>query len=358
MVLDLLLVYNDLYDFCRKVISTVTEQHNSRVTIKDVAREAGVSISTVSNALNGVNVLNPDTRERVLEAAARLNYTPNLNGKNLKKRSTNIIGVFLREIKGPYYGDLIDSIYESCNEYSYELNIFLCNDRRRIVSNILGHGIDGAIILNEAVSEEQEDILMRQNIPAVYMDRLRSGINNSSVVFDSYKGGEEVAKYLLELGNRSFMVIRGPKYNYDSIQREKGFTDVLAEAGITIGKDYFIDGAFAMRAAHDSMMEFIRSGHELPDAIFALNDLSALGAVNAFKECDIKVPEDVSIVGCDDIETACLVTPSLTTIRTNFEKQGNVAVEQLIRMIKGEPGRKIVMSGRIIPRQSTIARKL
>ena len=330
---------------------------NKQVTIKDVAREAGVSISTVSNALNGVDVLNPDTRERILEVAARLNYTPNLNGKNLKSGSTNTIGVFLREIKGPYYGDLIDSIFNTCKAYSYELNIFLCDDVKRIVANILGHRIDGAIILNDAIGKEQEGMLRGQNIPAVYMDRINSSENVSCVVFDSYKGGEEAAKYLLELGNKSFMIVRGPCYNYDSIERERGFTDVLRKAGIKIRPECFVEGLFEIKTAHDSIIKFIESGYELPDAIFALNDLSAIGTVNALKEYNVRIPEQVSVVGCDDIEPVRYITPSITTIRTNFEKQGKIAVEELIRMIKGEKGKQIIMNGRIVPRESTALRE-
>ena len=330
---------------------------NKRVTIKDVAKEAGVSISTVSNALNGVNVLNSDTRERILETAARLNYTPNLNGRNLKSASTNTIGVFLREIKGPYYGDLIDSIFYTCKEHSYELNIFLCDDVKQIVANIMGHRIDGAIILNDAVGKEQEGMLRGQTIPAVYMDRIKSDEKVSCVVFDSYKGGEEVAKYLLELGNKSFMVVRGPHFNYDSIERERGFTDVLGRAGIRIRPECFVDGLFEIQTAHDSIIEYIESGYELPDAIFALNDLSAIGTINALKEYHIKIPEQVSVVGCDDIESVSFITPAVTTIRTNFEKQGKIAVEQLVKMIKGERGKQIIMNGRIIPRASTIRRE-
>ena len=322
-----------------------------------MAREAGVSISTVSNAINGVNVLSAETRRRVLEVAARLNYTPDINGRNLKGRATNIIGMFIGEIRGPYYGELLSSIYEACTEKSYEFNIFPSRNISRIVTNILGNRIDGAIIFNDAITEKEEEMLLGKNIPVVYIDRDKSDANISSVIFDSYTGGEEVAKYLLELGNRSFMVVRGPEGVYDSIERERGFTDVLRNAGIEIGEDYFLDGLFETDAAYHAVLDFIEAGHELPDAIFALNDLSAIGVVGALKEYRIAVPDRVSVVGCDDIDASKLITPSLTTIRTNFRRQGSMAVEQLVKMINGEEGRRIVLNGRIIPRESTMRRE-
>ena len=331
---------------------------NRKITIKDVAKEAGVSISTVSNALNNVNVLHPDTKERILEVARRLNYTPNLNGRNLKAQATGVIGLFLGAIRGPYYGELSDSIYSACIEKGYELEIFLSSDSSHIVANILGHRVDGAIILNSAVGKDQEEILRSQGIPTVYIDRILIDDKSASVVFDSRSGGEQAAKFLLELGHKSFMYIEGEEDNYDNNERKKGFLDALKRAGIEVKKDYILKGAFERLRAYNSVTDFLDSGKQLPDAIFAANDLSAIGVTEALRDGEIKVPEQVSVMGCDDIETTRLVSPSITTIRTFFEKQGALAVEQLIRMIGGEPGELVTLKGRIIPRDSTIAKDL
>ncbi len=334
----------------------MSKERNKKITIKDVAKEAGVSISTVSNALNNVNVLNPDTKEKVLEVARRLNYTPNLNGRNLKAQATGVLGLFLGAIRGPYYGELSDSIYRACQEGGYELEIFLSSEPSHIIANILGHRVDGAIILNSAIGEKQAEILKEQGIPTVYIDRILVGEKSSSVVFDSHSGGEQAAKFLLELGHKTFMYMEGAKDNYDNFERKAGFLEVLKNAGITIGDDYILDGDFERITSYNSVTEFLDSDKPLPDAIFAPNDVSAIGVLEALRDGGIKVPEQVSVIGCDDIETARLVSPSLTTIRTYFEKQGIIAVEQLIRMIKGESGRLITINGRIIPRDSTTAK--
>ena len=325
-----------------------------KVTIKDVAKEAGVSISTVSNALNGVNVLHPDTRQHILEVAERLHYMPNLNGKNLKAQATNVIGLFITSIKGPYYGTLADSIYWTCKASGYELNIFISDKADNMMANILGKRVDGAIILNEWIKEEQVEILLENDIPVVFIDRELEGKMAASVVFDSYHEGELAGKFLLELGYKTFAYIQGVKNNFDSIERQKGFQHVLKQAGITLGPDYILDGSFEQEKAYNSMKDFLESGKKLPEAIFAANDQSALGTIEALMEEGIDVPEQISVLGCDDIEIARLVKPSISTIRTAFEKQGTLAVEYLIAIIKGEKEGGIeVLHGRIIPREST-----
>ena len=339
-----------------KGVPVLSKERSKKITIKDVAKEAGVSISTVSNALNNVNVLNPDTKERVLEVARRLNYTPNLNGRNLKAQATGVLGLFLGAIRGPYYGELTDSIYRACMAGGYELEIFLSSDPSHIMTNIMGHRVDGAIILNSAIEGDQEEILKDHEIPTVYIDRILVGEKSSSVVFDSRSGGEQAAKFLLELGHKKFMYIEGVSDNYDSNERREGFFGALKRAGITVEDDYILKGEFERVNAYNAVTDFLDSGKPLPDAVFAANDLSAIGVLEALRDGGIKVPEQVSVMGCDDIETTRLVSPSVTTIRTFFEKQGTIAVEQLIRMINGEGGRLVTLNGRIIPRDSTTAK--
>ncbi len=141
-----------------------------KVTIKDVAREAGVSVSTVSNALNGVNVLHPDTKQYILEVVDRLHYIPNLNGKNLKTQETKVVGLFFTSIRGPYYSILADSIYQGCKKYGYELNIFIHDRADNMMANILGRRIDGAIILNDHVGEKEVKLLLENETPVVFID--------------------------------------------------------------------------------------------------------------------------------------------------------------------------------------------
>ena len=170
-----------------------------------------------------------------------------------------------------------------------------------------------------------------------------------------------VAEYLLELGHRTFVYVNGVYDNYDNVQRLEGFRAGLERTGIRLLQDCVINGAFEKETAYRSMKALIREskemGKSLPDAVFAANDVSAIGAVEALTDSGIRVPGQVSVVGCDDIEMARMVRPSLTTVRTSFEKQGMMAVKYLMGMITGEQEGCIdVLQGKIVPRESTCAR--
>lgn len=329
-----------------------------KVTIKDVAREAGVSISTVSNALNGVDVLRPKTKQHILDVAERLNYVPNLNGRNLKSQSTKVIGLFLTSIRGTYYNILADAVYQECKKYGYELNIFVSERADNMMANILGKRIDGAIILNKDIREKETILLQKTQPPIVFLDRELQGERMTSVIFDSYHEGEMVAQYLLSIGHHTFAYINGASDNYDNMKRLQGFQAALIQAGIQFDEVDMIEGEFEKEVAYESMKQFVQSGRPLPEAVFAANDLSAIGAIKALIDNGIEVPEQVSVVGCDDIEIASLVRPSLTTMRTSFEKQGTLAVQHLIALISGEEKGCIdVLQGRIISRESTCVRR-
>lgn len=329
-----------------------------KITIKDVAREAGVSISTVSNALNGVDVLRPETKQHILRVAERLNYVPNLNGRNLKTQYTNVIGLFVTSVRGEYYNILADAIYQRCKKYGYELNIFVSEKAETMMANILGRRIDGAIISNKFIGERETVLLFETQTPVIFMDRELEGEKIASVVFDSYHEGEMVAEYLVGLGHRTFAYMDGPDDNYDNIHRLKGFREGLGSRGIILHEDYIIKGRFEKETAYQSMKQFVDSGRPLPEAVFAANDVSAIGTIEALQNAGIRVPEQVSVVGCDDIEIAHLVKPSVTTVRTSFERQGTLAADHLIALIRGEEkGRIDVLQGRIIPRESTCEKK-
>ena len=325
-----------------------------RVTIKDVAREAGVSISTVSNALNDVDVLHPDTKKRILEVAERLHYIPNLNGRNLKAHATKVIGLFVNSLRGPYYGVLVDSINETCRQNGYELQIFISDRPQQMMANLLGKRVDGAIILNVWIRKAEEQMLIDNAIPTVFIDRVVSADKVGSVSFDSYHEGEQAGEYLLELGHRRFLYIAGAEGNFDQVERQRGFTDALAREGIALTEDMILDGCFERDQAYRVLTGYLESHVVLPEAIFAANDLSAIGALEALQNKGIRVPEDVSLIGCDDIEMVSLTTPSISTIRTSFERQGAEATNHLIHIIQHkEKGSSEVLYGSIVPRQST-----
>ncbi len=324
----------------------------SKITIKDVAREAGVSIATVSNALNGSDVVQPKTREHVLEVAKRLNYIPNANGRQLRAAQTHNIGLFVTSMTGSYYANMADSIHYLCKKYGYELHIFIVDEDKSPLPRIRSQTIDGAIIMFGGLSEEDKQQLTQSAMPIVFIDQETSGRNCSSVIYESFEHGRMAAEYLLGLGHRTMLHIFGVPHNYDSIQRLKGFETALQEAGSPLQPENILSGRFERAVAYRSMHKYLQDGHRLPDAVFASNDLSALGCMEAMKEYGIRVPDDISVIGCDDNILASYVTPGLTTIRTHMEELGVEAAREIFRLMSNREGRILRLPGDIIVRHT------
>lgn len=325
-----------------------------KVTIKDIAREAGVSISTVSNALNGVDVLKPETRDHILEVADRLHYIPNLNGKNLKSKATKVIGLFATSLKGDFFSTLADIMYWEAMKYGYELNIFLSTRGKSAINNILGRRVDGCVVFSGDVDDEDAKQIKKFEVPTVFLDREIQGNKVSSVIFDSYKDGETVADFLLEKGVTKFGFIEGFVDHQDAIERKKGFMDRLAKAGIQVDPRYIWKGSFERDYTYKTTNAFLDQGLPLPEAIFACNDLSAFGCMDALTARGYQIPKDVMVVGVDDIELSSWYTPKLTTVKTGYEKIGIVAIRKLVKMINEEESGDITkLHGRLVEREST-----
>ncbi|WP_342556112.1 LacI family DNA-binding transcriptional regulator [Paenibacillus sp. FSL R7-0652] len=327
-----------------------------KITIKDVAREAGVSISTVSNALNGVDVLNPETKSHVLKVAERLNYIPNLNGKLLKSGQTKMLGFFTTSVSGPYFYKLVEAMSRECDRLGYGLNVFVTKDKHVIMSNILGRRVDGVIIYEELRIDEQDILSMEKDkIKAVFLDRVYESERMGSVIFDSYVASYEATQYLIGLGHQKIAYISGVDEMFDSVQRREGYLAALREYELPIDADYIIQGYFEEEATYNAIKSFIhKHPGKLPDAFLAGNDLSAIGCIQALKSHGYEVPSDISVVGFDDIDIAPYYSPPLTTVRNQIARQGILAVTQLVNMIKGqEQGIAQKLSGELIVRGSS-----
>lgn len=328
----------------------------TKITIKDVAKEAGVSISTVSNALNNVDVLSPKTKGHVLEVAKRLNYIPDLRGKNLKAKKTKMIGFFTTSVGGAYFHSLVESMSNECDRHGYGLNIFFTKDKQTILTNVLGGSVDGVIVFSyEFIKEKEVELINKQNIKSVFFDREIQNKNMGSVLFDSYNSGYEATSYLLNLGHKKIIYMGGRGLTYDSEQRKEGYLTALKEFGVEPNPKYIIRGFYEKEGGYNAVRSFInRYPKDIPDAILAGNDLSAIGAIEALEAEGLRVPHDVSVMGFDDIEIAQYYNPSLTTVRNQISRQGILAVQHVIELINGETEGQIYrLPGKIIGREST-----
>lgn len=323
-----------------------------KVTIREVAREAGVSVATASNAMNHPGIVRPETREAVLEAARRLSYVPNANGRRLRAKQSRTIGLFLNAMNGEFYGVLADTMNQVCRSQGYELQICIVSNLDSIRARLQWLALDGAVVFWDAVDEQTAGEMATSECPLVFLALNQQGPHATGILFESAENGRMAAEYLYGLGHRRLMHVFGRPGNYDAEQRCQGFLDALEEHGIGRESVPVLDGLFERAAAYQSLKQYLQAGNPVPEAIFASNDLSAIGCITALNELGYRVPEDVSVMGCDDISLCEYTNPTLTTIRTHFQEIGTVAAQEVLRLIRGEPGRLIRQNGLLVERKS------
>ncbi|WP_310605602.1 LacI family DNA-binding transcriptional regulator [Anaerosporobacter sp.] len=332
----------------------------ANITIKDVAKEAGVSIGTVSNALNGNRYINPDTKQRVMDAVKKLNYIPNLNGRYLKAGATKNLGFFTNSISGPYFCSLMDYMSRECERRGYNLNVFITRDSSVIMGNILGKNLDGVLIYEDTtVNENEIRMFEKEGIKVVFLDREVSKNGVSSILFDSYKAGYEATKHLVNLGHQRIAFIECVDEVTDSLRRKEGYKAALRECNLPVEDELILQGAFEEEYTYNTIKTFVKfNSLILPDAFLAGNDLSAIGCIKALESDGYRVPEDFSVIGFDDIDIAQYFSPSLTTVRNPIARQGTLAIDTLIDMIEEkEQGTIIKLDGNLVIRNSCTRKK-
>lgn len=299
-------------------------------SIKDIAKKAGVSISTVSYALNGSSKVTDETRSRILHVANELNYIPNAAARTLKKKESRILGVFLTDFRGDVYGELLDGMKEVCNSQGYDLIVCSGEQSHRMLPERM---IDGAVILDHTFSSEELLKHAQRNHKIVVLDRELEHPNINQVLLDNKAGATLATEYLVEQGHKKIYVVTGPDDSFDSIQRMKAVNLVASRADdvewIELPGDFKKSGG--ERAADRIIQEYTE-----PVAVFCLNDEMAIGLCNRLADTDFTIGEHVHLIGFDHIELSRYMQPRLATIDYSKRKWGALAAEQLIKIISGE----------------------
>ncbi len=304
------------------------------VTIKDVAKEAGVAISTVSNVLNGVDIVSEEKKQLVLAAVEKLKYVPNMNAKLLKSSRKNTIGLFLTSIQGDFYRMLLQSIHIQCKLKGYLLNIYISNENtsEEIYSMILSSGVEGAIVFNEQLQDEYIERIAQTNMPLVFIDREYRGDGMSSVTIDNLEGAMLAVEYLIKQGNRRIGYIHGV-YNHDDDARFDAYLKVMAKYNLPVDENIILRGYFEEAVAYSEMRVLLLRKVKMPDAFFCANDEMAFGCIRAVSEFGYGVPEALSVIGFDDIGISYYNNPALTTIHSPVTELGAVSVTELLRLM-------------------------
>ncbi len=324
------------------------------VTSRDVARIAGVSQPTVSRALRGLPGISDKTRQRVMKAAKDLNYVTSEIGRSLSTRSTGRIGVLVSDLANPFYPHLLKPLHDSLDEVGYRMVVFAeSGESTSPLDKLINRSIDGVVLTASLIGSPLPYELARRSVPFVFLNREIEGIAADACVVDNRLGGRLVAEKFLALGHRRIGAIFGPDRTSTNRTREEGFRAGLGEGGVILRDAHVRRGTFSFETGRQSMLELLDQKSP-PTAVFCANDVIAVGAYNAAVARSVRVPDELSLVGFDDIDMAAWDVFQLSTVRHDFDGMVESTVELLVDRIAHPDGpvRRVVITPELVLRNT------
>ncbi|MBO8160551.1 MAG: LacI family DNA-binding transcriptional regulator [Thermosipho sp. (in: Bacteria)] len=307
------------------------------VTIRDIAREAGVSINTVSRALNNKPDVNEKTRKIILNIAKKMGYVKNINASSLRSKKTHIVGVIIADSSNPFYAEVLKGIEAASRKYGYQ--IILMNTERsysneeRAIEILLQRRVDGLLIT--PVQDRNDDIIELKNseIPFVVVGRHFDDLEIDEIFSDEIKGGYLATKYLLDKGRKNILMLNGFLFKSAARMRLEGYKKALKEYDIEFNEEYMIATDIDVEDGFREIIKVFEKGLKI-DGVVCYNDLMAYGVLKALNNLGLKVPDDIGVVGFDDIYFSSLVCPSLTTVKIRKFEMGYEAFKMLLQRMK------------------------
>ena len=349
--------------------STPKKRHT---TLADIAASAGVTPMTVSRVVNGNGYVSAETRERVLNAVSALNYRRNGLARGLKRQRTDTIGLVLGDIANPFAAELARAVREVMSAKGY--NVFICvsehSAREDIAAfeSLADHRVDGVIVATRAnkLGNDRLAEMIEGGIPVVLIGRDFRHPNADLIAADNLRGGYDATAHLISLGHKSIGFIGVTPTSGVGLRRYHGYLEAMREHGLKADERLIVGRAndgdqwpgYSTEAMGYEGMKKLLALRKRPTAVFARNDFTAVGAMSAAKEAGLKIPQDVALVGYDDVPLAAHTTPPLTTVRQPTREQGRIAAEALLRRMESAemPAREErVMKCELVVRASTVA---
>lgn len=332
-----------------------------QVTMKEIAKKLGVSVSTISRALQDSPELHPETKRKIVEMAKEMNYQPNLLAQSLRISRTKTLGVIVPEITSHFFGSCVSGIQDTANSRGY--NVMICQSNESIeqekanIKSLVSSQVDGLLISLSRETNHYEHLyeLYDREIPFVLFDRVNEDIPVSKITFNDVGGAYQVTKYLLETGCRRIMYVSGPEDLYISKKRKEGYLRALSEYGLGEEADLIkiTDLTYEgnVRAAQE-----IAAMNPRPEAVFCMIDPLAVDVLTVWKSMGIKIPEDISLAGFTNNPTSAVVEPPLTTVSQPGYEMGKLSVSHLLDQLDGvasDDPISIVLETTLVPRKST-----
>jgi LacI family transcriptional regulator len=318
-------------------------------TIQELAEQTGVSVATVSRALNGSSEVSEATRERILALARELDYTPSAAARTLQSRRSHVVGVLLEtgaghpDLMHPFFQQVLVGLKHGAGKLGYDLLLFATDEpgngfggTHSYLRRAGHHGVDGVVVMGYDPNDAEMRKLVASGLPCITIDADPGEPHCGYVMSENREGAAEAVRHLHGLGHERIATIAGPQHMWPGVARLEGYRDEMRRLGIEVRDEYVIEGDFYDESGYRATRQLLELA-DRPTAVFAASDLMAAGALRAASELSVRVPDDLAVVGFDDIEVAGLIQPSLTTVRQEMHEIGQAAAEALGKMID-DPG--------------------
>lgn len=311
--------------------------NEKNVSMRDLARLAEVSIATVSRALNSPELVTEETKERVLQAAAELNYMPNRLAQSLRTRRSKIVGLVVPDVVNPIYTELVEIIQKQFDELGYSLILCESGENPKKELNYLrllqGWNADGIIIAPVAKTEIASPIWKAVSNKLIQLSRYVPGISSGVILSDNYGGAWKATNHLINLGYKRIAMVGGPLAVNTARDRTGGYYKALSDAGISISPEYEVHGVFSEEEGYNVTKRLLNI-EPLPEAIFCCSNLLTTGALRALKDAGLRLPDDMAFVSFDDLNTGSILNPPLTCIVQRMSDIGKGAVRMIMEIIE------------------------
>lgn len=333
-------------------------RRSSSVTIRDVARQAGVSVATVSRYINRNAPVSAEVAERLDRVMSELRYVPHAAARHLASRKTRVVGILLRSLHNDFFVPLLNGIESVVRTKEYNLIVatYHANSRTAMPPPIGPHNTDGLLVFSDGLTDEDLANLNASGFPMVLLYRTPpSSLIIPSVTVENIEVTHKLVEHLIQVhGKRRILYMRGPIQQEDSIRREAGYRSALAANRIPFDENLILNGDFERDTAYQALNDFLGNGKRVAfDAVFTGDDDAAVGVLKALQKYGCKVPEDIAVVGFDDLGVSPFLNPALTTVRAPTESVGRIAAEKLFALLENQPSNEaVILPTEIIFRRS------
>lgn len=331
--------------------------------MRDVAKRAGVSVSTVSHVINNTRAVSQESRQRVLQSMEELGYKPNALARSLRRRKTNTLGMIVPDSANPFFAEVARAIEDASFAQNY--SVILCNsegdlEKQQTYTNVLiENRVAGILFVAAGVSTELVNELGQRRVPLVIVDREVPGVKADTVLTNHAQGGCLATQHLIDLGHRRIACIAGNSEVSPSAERVTGYRETLKKNGISFDECLVVKGDFQYESGYEATRQLLQLSRP-PTAVFACNDLMAVGCISAARELGLRVPDDLSVVGFDDVRLASFTNPPLTTIVQPKVEIGTLATQMLLERLADleAPSRFKRLDTKLCVRRSTAVRAI